>query len=466
MPEPVNIPVQVTGAEQAKAELRALGATVDQTGRVSQPGRGRLTGEAWVQQQAAGKLGAETAAAEAAAKDTAAGAQDRLNAATNQGIFAHEGYSRASKAMIVNLLGMVNPALGQTAFLMSQVFHGLTRMTGTMLGIAGGAVALGVVVAVFQRMAEAAKRAQEAIERAREAWHKAREEGAGQREKLAAEAGKAGIWGDTTAIQQAVNAAQAERGEPPELAASAEIASRLAARGGMGFDRGRYMAGIMAFGGEAPKFGGKPGANLALIRRVQTAGQAPEAQQAWRSYLAEQAEYQRGEAPPQATEETTTVDAVMKSLGKNRPDLTKEELTGIDRMVREKVLARQPKDLPEPQRERLAGRLAVKLGITKPSWVDRILRGVGVVGTGAGPAFETLPAGLGGKETTLDLLDLARQVEGDVGRISGGQVEPRAPTTQPVQLIVNHYETTTHIATNYGSMPPTRSPSVLSPDGF
>jgi hypothetical protein len=350
--------------------------------------------------------------------------------------------------MIGHILGVVNPALGQTFLVVSELYRGFTRMTSVMLGLAGGAVALGVLVAVFERMAEAARKAEEAIKRALEARREAAGEALSIQKQVADAFEKAGVPGGAPEATAAAAAMMVGRpagagGEPAraglekDLAVFGVTAREVAGRRGkeLSDDDVRRMIGAWVATGRKDDFTGDQAANQRLLDKL---ARVP-ADLSTRALAARQRDVgapTANEPPgvPTTSEEQWRVAAVkeMQRSGK----YTKEEAETA---------------------ERLAGGEAP--GKFRSWW--SALWGEGHWTVAETPK-DVLRATAKGSSRTLG--ELVEALRAEVEMLKGRAPDGGAGAGVTLNIVTQHH--TTHVATNYGSLPPTRSPSVLSPDGF
>lgn len=404
MTDRINIPITVTGAAAAKEELRAVGQAA-----------------AEAKQAAAGGAGP---GAPRAADQTARGLEA---AAEKTALFTGEGRTLAAV-----LLTQINPALGSMVMLISRVVAGFSAFSLGLLGLAGGAVALGGLVTFFQELKTQAQTAAEAIERTRAAARAAREEGMGTRERLAAQGARAGIYGQAAAMQEAARSLQAS-GIPRELAENAALAERIAAREGLAFDREQYLAGLTTRGMQAAELGQGPGQDRATLLRLLASGQRADAQAALAAFRADVGMAAKAAAPAIGASMENPLDAAVQRLKLQHPELNEAEMIAAERIARE-ILPRAP-----GAGEWAVGHEAGRRDIFRMG--SRYALAPGQTLTEADP-------GLGGAARVGDIVRAARDIYRTAEELGGGSAEARRPMNQPVNInITNHNNT--HVATAY-----------------
>jgi len=404
MTDRINIPITVTGAADAKEELRAVGQAAAEAKQAAAGGAG--PGAPSVAEQTARGVGA---------------------AADKTALFTREGRTLAAV-----LLTQINPALGSMVMLVSRVVAGFSALSLGLLGLAGGAAALGGLVLFFQELKAQAQAAAEAIERTRAAARAAREEGLGTRERLAEQGARAGIYGQAAAMQAAARAMQGG-GIPRELAENAALAERIAAREGLAFEREQYLAGLTTRGMQPADFGQGAAQDRATLLRLLAAGQRADAQAALAAYRGDVGLAARAAAPPLGAQLVNPLDAAVQRLKLQHPELNEAELIAAERIARE-ILPRAP-----GAGEWAVGHEAGRRDIFRMG--SRYALAPGQFLTEADP-------GLGGAARVGDIVRAARDLYRTAEELGGGSAEARRPTSQPVNInITNHNNT--HVATAY-----------------
>jgi len=408
MTDRINIPITVTGAADAKEELRAVGQAAAEAKQAAAGGAG--PGAPSVAEQTARGLG---------------------TAADKTALFTREGRTLAAV-----LLTQINPALGSMVMLISRVVAGFSAISLGMIGLVGASAALGGVVLMFQEWRAQAEAVEAAVRRAQAAMKAMREEGMDTRKRLADAGAAAGLMGATAAMQ--ATAAELQHGGiPRELAENAALAEQIAAQQGIGFDRQRYLAGLATRGMQPAPFGMDQSENRRTLLRLLAAGQREDAQRAIEAYTADVGLGAAAEAPTADALRADPLDVAAKRLGAARGDFTAEELAAAERIARE--------ILPEIQRR--GGRrgeaaiAALSRRIVDVPWYVDIRR----------PLTDELAlgarAGLGSARVE-ELIDAAETMLQDARKLGGGSAEARRPTSQPVNInITNHNNT--HVATAY-----------------
>jgi hypothetical protein len=253
----------------------------------------------------------------------------------------------------------------------------------------------------------------------------------------AAELGIGGRGAEMLATFQDVNARFG--GKRPDLAQNAAVAQALSASRGEAFDLDTYLAGLatagfkpipLETGGEAAGRAGGPGAMVAAllraIQKMQTAGEAPEAVEALKTFQYEMTGGLKVPRPAKAISAERTVDpldALLARLAEERPDLTEKERTAVEWFLRQgSKLARDRRGQVEEGGDYGLMVEAMKKGIL-PN-----------IGTTLGLPTTGVSTGEGGA-TVTDLLNEARRLRAEAESLPGSG-EPRVPTTQPSSVNV------------------------------
>jgi len=453
VPDRINIPVTVTGAEQAKAELRGVVSGVQEVKQASAnpyaqlaalrgegPAR-RPGGVPGVEpERAASTAGPAVAAAAAEQQALAATTEQmtRAGAAAEVAAGKKQLFTRHARVLAATLLGEVSPAMGGMVNLFSQIALGIGEMTAGLVALAGGAALLGGLIMVFKELAATAQRYADALERAERARRGAREAGGEERERIRAAAAAVGVVGDTSLIQANARAQEQAENIPPAIAENLALAQILSRRRRRPFHPDEYLAGILAGGGEPPKLEGMEA--IATIQETLARGRSAEARAAaktWKWELKQEAPT----VPPPGGERIAAIDTAMaERRGEmDQRGLVENEIAAIRRMA-----AELPADLDLPSRL-LAAR---KKGIL-PTWSNWSFRDL-----------YAREAGLGGAATNRELVEWANQIVpralargaalGAVPEPDTGIPRPAVATTQPITINVhNDNRQTTNMDAGY-----------------
>jgi hypothetical protein len=339
MPDKINIPVVVTGAEQAKAELRGVVSGVQEVKQAAvnpYAQLGALRGEAPARRPG-GIPGVEPERAVAAEQRALAATTEqtlRAGAAAETAAGKKQLFTRQARVLAATLLGEINPAMGGMVNLFSQIALGIGQMTAGLIALAGGAALLGGLIAFFKELQAAAQAAREAIDRAEEARREARGEGMTERERIREQAAAVGLVGATSAIQ--ANARALERAEniPPEIAENLALAQILSRQRRRPFDPGAYLAGVLAGGGQPPKLEGMEAA--ATIQETLARGRSREARAAAETWKWE-LKQEPSRAPPQGGEAIAPADAALAELAREARGLTENETNAARKVLAAKI---------------------------------------------------------------------------------------------------------------------------------
>lgn len=323
----INIPVRVTGAEQAKQELHAVG----------QAARGAADAVA----QAGGAQPIGEQATQAATRQAAAIGQvaDQTTRAANETV----NFNRKAQGLVTTMLGAVSPALGQAAGFVLNFVEGIGRMTRQFLAFAGVAAAIGGVVAVLRSVRDAANEAAEAADRLRQANEAARLAGLSERGRLLELTTKLGMPGQTNVVQQVAGQLQREQGVPAALATQAALAESYAATRGLAFDRDAFLAGAILSGGavdltQAPRRAGSQ------ITAIQARGGTAEGAVALREYLAQAGPGARLAAAVRESERIEPRDVAERIFFRERGDLSEAERERVRKMAVDETIWSEPSD--------------------------------------------------------------------------------------------------------------------------
>lgn len=412
----VQIPVRVTGDAEAKEKLRGVGGEVK-----GLEGAGESAGRGM---QEPGKRSQES--------------QEKVR-----------HFSRDAKQAISGMLDGVVPGFGRLFDLVTDLAQGLTKITATMLGLAGVGVVLAGVAAWFNAMAQAAERAREAIERANEERRKQRGEGASLQERISTEALKAGL--STPGAKEAEEVARLgrERGIEEEVARFGVIAQKLF--GLTPEEREAVMGGFVATGMEAQfKRGrGAEAANRRTLSDLLRAGRTPEGRQALANRIAATQGRVRAEMPA-----AESFDSQKRARDEAIAQYAREQGLSEEDARRLRILAEQG-DLRSDEAMRAAFPDFVTWTQSRfgQMFDPRAPRGHGRVPISQQPAFRS-GRPTGATQTVGALVDAARRLR-DVQ-----QMGPPEPEADGPPVVVNFYTVNQGQVYNEG-----RSPNrPLSPD--
>lgn len=437
MPEGVKIPVSVSGAEAATEKLRAVGVAA---------GEARQAGQQAAPAQAAGGGGLGQLAA-------AAGA-----AAEGQRAFARE-----TRVMAAHLLAQLNPALGSTFVLLTQIVTGVHGMNTALLGLVGVTAVVGAIGAAFaalRRQAEEAaaaiQRMHEAAERGERARAEQRGRGAERRARLAETGRVLGLAGEAAPWQREIDALARERGVPTELGEQAVMAESLARAQGIPFDRERYLAGLISGG---PRLAGPTAEAAAGIRANLARGGTPTARAFAAAYLADVAPAAQLRAPSREEARAAELDRVMAELARERPELGEREITLARRFAQMGGIPIEEPRFAEPPaitREEWArvGGPAEALERARAEWIEydirRRLPGLKHELEGTTLSATALA------ELANEIVAALREREGEDWQRNAWQPPPPS-AGQPVQITINQYNTpTTNVSSLYTVQPGAR----------
>lgn len=241
----VNIPVTVTGDDEARRKLGAVGQAVGGVGGAVEQG---------------GK------------------SQESANRETKKAGELFEDFDRKAEKLVKQTLGMVNPQFAQAADLLFDINDGVLKVTSGMLGLAAAGVGIGVIVALFQSIAAKAQEAEAALQKLIEAENKRRGIVLTERSKAAEQMAGMGINPSEDALRGVMNDAAAMNDPandvtiPKDVAMNAAIARVLAKKLGVPFDQQQYLAGVATSGARPIAFGDTEKEQRAALESVMNAG--------------------------------------------------------------------------------------------------------------------------------------------------------------------------------------------------
>lgn len=241
----VNIPVNVTGDDEARRKLGAVGQAVGGVGGAVEQG---------------GK------------------SQESANRETKKAGELFEDFDRKAEKLVKQTLGMVNPQFAQAADLLFDINDGVLKVTSGMLGLAAAGVGIGVIVAIFQSIAARAQEAEAALQKLIEAENKRRGIVLSERSKAAEQMATIGINPSDDALRSVMKDAAAMNDPtqditiPKEIAMNAAMARELAKKLGVPFDQQQYLAGVAVSGAKPIAFGGTEKEQRSVLESVMKAG--------------------------------------------------------------------------------------------------------------------------------------------------------------------------------------------------
>lgn len=244
----VNIPVAVTGDDEAKRKLGSVGQAVQSVD---------------------------------AAQANAGKGQNQSNDALKKGGEVLEDFDRKAEKLAKQTLGLVNPQLAQAADMLFDINDGLLKITGTMAAVVAAGAAIGGIIAAYQEWAKIAESIAAAHERVRAAKLEQLEAALPFMSRFAKAAVKAGLGGQGMLEGGAEADAMKRGGEDEDAAIAAALAGQIAGRDG--FDREQFLAGLLARGGSV-SFDGDQNKNREKIAQILKAGEDPQSAVMRRSY--------------------------------------------------------------------------------------------------------------------------------------------------------------------------------------
>ena len=313
----VNIPISVTGADSAQAELKQTGAEVESLKEAGDAGASGLNQAGQAAGDALPKVESLGSAANATGK--------------NLGEFDDKG-----KAAARTVLGTINPTISNAFGLFTDLAEGIGRV-GAQLGLfALLATALSGVVTAVQSAIRAVERLETSLQRARKAQRDLSQEGRSQRDEIIDELVAAGIG---------ANAAPAAQRRIRELNL-AGIDDRLArptalfeARGLLDPEDRRaaaeFQAGIIASGGDAPSLTGDLAGDRRIFNELQRLGQRDEARRARFEFIEQTRRGARASAPAATTLVESPIDDALAQFQRNRADATDGDSAAIESLILE-----------------------------------------------------------------------------------------------------------------------------------
>ncbi|TWT44518.1 hypothetical protein RAS1_09330 [Phycisphaerae bacterium RAS1] len=225
MAKKVNIPVAVTGDDEAKKKLQQLGGGVEELG-------------------------------EKAERKAAPGARK-----------AAEGFAdfdNKAEKLAKSLLGQVDPALAQATDLLFDMIEGVARLNPAMLGIVAIGVLLGGVARAFATMTDKQKELEEQTKKTTDALRKQRDEALSEEERVRDALQSAGILGRAQPIAEQVGRLTGPKGAIRDR----EAATFAAIAGEKGFTQLDQIAGAFIARGRKDKFTGNIAEDEKLLRQM------------------------------------------------------------------------------------------------------------------------------------------------------------------------------------------------------
>lgn len=265
----VNIPVSVTGSDEAQAKLKQVGQTAQAVGGA--------TGEA-------------------------AQGQEKLNKKVGEGGDLLGDFSNKGEKVVKQFLGAFSPQLANAADMLFDMNEGVMRITPAMLAMGAAGAALGGLAIAYEAIAKSAREAEEAILRVIEAEKKRRGVAIDERSKVSQELAGMGVnpaQADAVLATAAkLNDPNAKLTVPRELAINTGVAEQLAKKFGIPFEAQEFLAGAAVSGGKAVDFGDTEKTQKAALESVLKAGQAPNAAAIRDSLLFQQNEASKRDTLP------------------------------------------------------------------------------------------------------------------------------------------------------------------------
>lgn len=247
MPSRIDIPVEVSGSEEAQRELRQVGQDVRDVGQASS--------------QAAGgqRVGAE------ASREQAEAAR-RAGANTRDAAKSVNQFDDSAKTAVTGILGAFNPALASLGNIAVDVVKGFSAMSGALLGtIAAGAGIAGLITLV-QQFAESTRQAAERLRELRRVRLEQRGEGLSFEESVRGSLREAGVLGGSFESAQRVADLVRALGVGQDVATFIETARRV--QPGLGEQQLRTIGGAFLLRGQQDRFTRDQAENRRLIERL------------------------------------------------------------------------------------------------------------------------------------------------------------------------------------------------------
>ena len=317
----VDIPVEVTGAEAAKKDLKGVAGAIEGVGDAGS-------------KSAAGVNKASVAAEETRSRQSsAADASERLG----QGM--REVDSNAM-AFATNLAGRMNPELASMIGLVADGVEGIQRMSGAMIGIVGVGAGLSALGAIFAQIQESASRAAAEIERVQEAQARQLQEGVALRTQVARDLAESGVSASQTQPALSNIEGLTLRGVPLDIARNAAVAAEIAqAESGGAFDAEEVARGIIAGGLQKLRLGGNRRELVNQVRQAIKRGR--DNREFVDDFIVQTAPSARGEAPSSIatggdleSQVQAAIGSELQRLARERPDLDEEERKIVERLAR------------------------------------------------------------------------------------------------------------------------------------
>lgn len=227
----INIPVSVTGAEEGAQRLGQVQTAVEQVG---------------------------------SAQQTAAPQAQKLGEASQEAAKGQRVFNEQARTAVTSVLAQLDPRLAAVVGAVTSFARGIGQASLALLGLVGAGAALAAFVAVFQRLADNARRAEEAIKRMTAAQREATREAMGLQAELADELTKLGAPGqarEARAIAESLQRAGLDRA----YAAFGAIGGRLF---GLDADQIARLVGARIATGGGPEWPTERAARAALLRRL------------------------------------------------------------------------------------------------------------------------------------------------------------------------------------------------------
>ena len=314
----LEIPVAVQGAEAALQKLTALKDAVRGAGAGDLASRG-LTRRAAREQ----------------IKDMEALLEKQRELEKNPpGPPGFEGFDFAKKGekVVKQFLGLVHPALAQVADLAIDTAEGINKISPALLAVGGAGAALGIVVAIFQSIAESARVAEEQIRRVIDARNELNKELLDRDVDLSKKMRAAGVQPSPEQLQESRHFAERDMaaGVPREIAEQAEV---LRVRFGLSPDDAAAAKAGLALPGKPftlPEKGQEQ-AVAALIEK----GRGADAREALKNRIAIEGDAARADSRLGEGKDAQAMqrERAIEDLKRRRPDLNEDDLRVVERFA-------------------------------------------------------------------------------------------------------------------------------------
>lgn len=308
-----QIPIETTGAEKAQRDLKQTGTEVENLGRAGARAAGghqKFT-EATAVSSEATKTFEENIHRLADAQDDSVpedstAAYLKLRAAllgtgdaTDEAKSQFTQFDDKAKTAARSLLTTVNPAIGGLFGLAVDLAEGLKKVNPVLIAIGAGAAVLSGLTIGLRKAFEASQKLKESLDAVRnsrlQALRDQEQSGRGLRQSIAEELVGVGVSADQTQfVLEDIKQLQ-DAGVTRNFARSAAVARSA---GLIGEDDALdFISGIIASGGEVPRFGQGRGRDRSVARRLVARGSQNDARGAALAFINATGEIARAEAP-------------------------------------------------------------------------------------------------------------------------------------------------------------------------